>query len=175
MHEVFLSRRFATEITKEKLRQRYDSTLSKASGEKEVRARHILVKTKKEAMDIIAEINKGADFAAAAKRKSTGPSGAKGGDLGYFKRGAMVKPFSAAAFRLKQGEFTQRPVKTRFGWHVIKVEDIRQGKPPSFAKREKQLRRAMSKEIFNSEVKRLRGKVSIERFNLDGSPLTGGK
>ncbi len=175
MQEVFLSRRFAAGITKEKLRQRHNSTLSKASGEKEVRARHILVKTKKEATALIAELNKGADFAAAAKRKSTGPSSAKGGDLGFFKRGAMVKPFSAAAFLLKIGEFTQKPVKTRFGWHIIKVEDIRQTAAPSFEKREPQLRREMSKEIFNSEVKRLREKASIKRFNLDGSPMTAGK
>lgn len=172
MQEMFMSRRFAAGITEEKLRQRHDSTLSKAAGEKEVRARHILVKSETEAIALIAELNKGADFAATAKRKSTGPSATKGGDLGFFKRGAMVKPFSAAAFRLKKGEFTQKPVKTRFGWHIIKVVDIRQAAAPSFEKRKPQLRRAMSKEIFQSEVKRLRQAASIERFNPDGSPLT---
>ena len=175
MQDMFLSRRFAAGITEEKLRQRHDSTLSMAAGEKEVRARHILVRSEKEATALIAELNKGADFAATAKRKSTGPSKTKGGDLGFFKRGAMVKPFSAAAFRLKKGEITQKPVKTRFGWHIIKVEDIRQAAAPSFEKREPQLRREMSKEIFESEAKRLRKKASIERFNLDGSPLTAHK
>ncbi len=175
MQEMFLQRRFDAGITKEKLRQRHESTKSKVAGEPEVRARHILVKSEKEAIAIIAALNKGADFAATAKQKSTGPSGAKGGDLGYFKRGAMVKPFSAAAFLLKKGEITQKPVKTRFGWHIIKVEDVRRAKAPSFKKREQQLRREMSKEIFQSEVKQLRKKASIERFNMDGSPLAANK
>ncbi len=175
MQEMFMSRRFAAEITEEMLRQRHDSTLNKAAGEKEVRARHILVKSETEATALIAELDKGAGFAATAKRKSTGPSAAKGGDLGFFKRGAMVKPFSAAAFRLKKGEITRKPVKTRFGWHIIKVEDIRQAAAPSFETRKPQLRREISKEIFASEVKRLRKKASIERFNLDGSPLTTDK
>ena len=76
------------------------------------------------AQEIIGQLAKGADFVALAKEKSKGPSGPSGGDLGYFGKEAMVAPFSEAAFKLKKGGVSE-PVKTRFGWHVIKVEDRR--------------------------------------------------
>ena len=89
---------------------------------KKLRARHILVPTSLKAMEIIRQLNAGANFAKLARRHSTGPSGAKGGDLGFFSRGQMVKSFEDAAFALDAGQFTRKPVKTKFGWHVIKVE-----------------------------------------------------
>ncbi|NPA27668.1 MAG: peptidylprolyl isomerase [Epsilonproteobacteria bacterium] len=94
-----------------------------------IHARHILVKTKEEAQKIIDELKglKGEElkkkFIELAKSKSTGPSGKSGGDLGYFPRGQMVKPFEEAAFKLNKGEITTEPVKTQFGYHVIYVED----------------------------------------------------
>lgn len=86
---------------------------------------HILVKTEQEADSILNEINKGMDFQKMAQLKSICPSGKNGGDLGWFSRGAMVKEFEKAAFELEKGQMTIKPVKTQFGWHLIKVVDKR--------------------------------------------------
>ncbi len=107
-----------------KAREIYDREVARLAGENEIRARHILVPSKRDALDIVKRLRAGADFAALAKAKSTGPSKVRGGDLGYFGKGTMVKPFETAAFALQTGQVSG-PVKTRFGWHVIKVEDRR--------------------------------------------------
>ena len=100
--------------------------VAKLAPAREIRARHILVATENGAKGIIAELNAGGDFATIAKAKSTDPGSApKGGDLGYFTKGQMVKEFEAAAFALRPGQITEAPVKTQYGWHIIKVEDRR--------------------------------------------------
>ena len=86
----------------------------------EVRASHILVKTEQEAKDLYNEIKNGKSFAVVAQEKSLCPSGQNGGDLGFFGKGMMVKPFEDAAFALEVGELSQ-PVETQFGWHLIEV------------------------------------------------------
>jgi peptidyl-prolyl cis-trans isomerase C len=91
---------------------------------KEVKARHILVKKKSQAEEILEELKKGANFAELAKKHSECPSRKKGGSLGWFGRGKMVKPFENAAFSLKKGELSDI-VKTQFGYHIIKVIDAR--------------------------------------------------
>lgn len=97
----------------------------------EFKARHILVEAQGEATGLIAELDGGADFAELAKTKSTGPSGANGGDLGWFGPNQMVAPFSQAVAQLEDGEFTKAPVQTQFGWHVILREDSREAQPPT--------------------------------------------
>lgn len=94
----------------------------------EVRAKHILLKTEEEALDVLAQIKAGADFDKLAKEKSQGPSAEKGGDLGYFRDGDMVPEFSDAVFQMKKGEVSG-PVKTQFGYHIIKLEDRRTIEP----------------------------------------------
>jgi len=89
-----------------------------------IRASHILVKTEEEAKKLYEEIEKGADFAELAKEHSTCPSSRDGGDLRFFGKGMMVKPFEDAAFALKTGEVSG-PVETQFGWHLIKVTDTK--------------------------------------------------
>jgi len=86
----------------------------------QVHALHILVKTEQEAKEILSEIKRGSTFERLAQMKSTCPSGKRGGDLGWFGRGSMVRAFELAAFSMKNGEISE-PVKTEFGWHVIKV------------------------------------------------------
>ena len=97
---------------------------------KEFKARHILVDTQSAAVALIDQLKEGADFVALAKEKSTGPSGPSGGDLGWFTVQAMVKPFSDAVAAMEDGAFTQAPVQTQFGWHVILREDSRDSAPP---------------------------------------------
>jgi len=87
-----------------------------------VRASHILVKTEEEAKDLLAKLNEGADFGELAEEHSLCPSKRDGGDLGYFGKGMMVKPFEDAAFAMEAGEVSQ-PVETQFGWHLIKLTD----------------------------------------------------
>ena len=90
-----------------------------------IRASHILVKTEEEAIKLLEEIKNGADFAKLASEHSMCPSGRDGGDLRFFGRGMMVKPFEDAAFALKKGEVSE-PVETQFGWHLIKLTDIQE-------------------------------------------------
>lgn len=172
LEDAYIGRILTAKVTEDALRARHKHSAKSDGGEEEVRARHILVKTKSEADRIIKAIANGADFREQARKNSTGPSGAKGGDLGYFTRGAMVKPFSKAAFALKPGEVTQEPVQTRFGWHIIKLEDRRKSAVASFAESRDKLHAEMSKEVVEEVVAGLRRNAKIEEFNLDGSPVT---
>ena len=172
LEDAFIGRIIAEKVTEDALRAHYEKSSETAGGEEEIRARHILVKTRAEANLIIKGIANGASFEDLARKKSTGPSGAKGGDLGYFTRGAMVKPFSRAAFALKPGGVTRRPVRTRFGWHVIQLEDRRKPGSPSFADSRDKLHAEMSKEVVREMVDGLRRNARVEQFNLDGSPVT---
>ncbi len=171
IREVYFGRRLESQVTEAKLRDRYERLVKEMPAQKQVRARHILVRSEEEAVSLIADLDKGADFAETATKNSIGPSAAEGGDLGYFSRDQMVAAFAEAAFGLGKGEMTQAPVQTRFGWHIIVVEDIREAPPPSFEEKEQELRNEMSREVVSAEMERLREGANIERFNLDGSPL----
>ena len=128
------------------------------------RARHILVKTEPEAKEIIAELDKGADFATLAKDQSTGPSAAQGGDLGWFSANQMVAPFSEAVIALENGKYTSEPVKTQFGWHVIIREDSRDQTPPSFESVKEQMRPAVQREKIQQYIDGLRKTAKVEVF-----------
>jgi len=117
------------ETREEKINQFYDNYLKSFSGFKEANASHILVKTREEAISIIEKLNKQSIFSELAQIHSTGPSGKNGGELGWFAPGQMVKGFENATFALKKGETTQEPVETKFGFHIIKLNDIRDAKP----------------------------------------------
>ena len=117
------------ETREEKINQFYDNYLKSFSGFKEANASHILVKTREEAISIIEKLNKQSIFSELARIHSTGPSGKNGGELGWFAPGQMVKGFENATFALKKGEITQEPVETKFGFHIIKLNDIRDAKP----------------------------------------------
>ena len=171
LEQAYLERIIKTRVTDEALRKNYRSTVAAAAagGDAEVRARHILVKTEAEAMAVIDELRKNkAEFEELARTRSTGPSSARGGDLGFFAKGAMVKPFSDAAFALKPGEITRKPVKTQFGWHVIKLEERRSGSVPSFEESRDKLRGEMTQRVIAEAVGSLRKDAAIETFGLDG-------
>ena len=161
-----------TQITEAKLRQAYDQYAKEAPQTEEVHARHILVPTEQEAKDIIEQLKKGADFATLAKEKTTDPSGkANGGDLGYFTKQDMVPAFANAAFALKPGEFTQTPVHTQFGWHVIKVEDRRAGKAGTYQQVAPEIAQQMTQQIVGNKLQELRGAGKIELFGPDGKAI----
>ncbi len=136
----------------------------------EVHAKHILLENEADARAVIAELNKGGNFAEIAKAKSKDPSAAQNsGDLGYFRREAMVPEFSGAAFDMEKGAWSKDPVQSQFGWHVILVEDKRTS-APTFAEKEPELREELSREILTALLEDARKGATIERFNIDGTP-----
>lgn len=159
-------------ISEAKIKARYDELASKFKPEDEVRARHILVPTEKEADELLKKISDGTDFAKLAMENSKDTGSAKqGGDLGYFTRGTMVKPFAEAAFGMKVGEVSKKPVKTDFGYHIIKVEDRRKSSPPPLSEVKEQISSQVGQELVQELVKEMVNKAKIERFNIDGTPL----
>ena len=162
LNEAYMSQALDLEITEAKIRDIYQKSIALQPKSTEVRARHILVNTKTEAMEVISRLRNGADFSKLAKNKSTGPSGKNGGDLGYFGPGQMVPPFSKAAFKLNKGEFTNEPVKTQFGYHVIKVEDRRVSGKTTFAEASKNIRANLQEKIFKRIISGLRANAKIE-------------
>src|SRR5690349_23456006 len=115
------------------MQQTYQDAVKSMAGQEEVHARHILVESEDEAKTILTELKGGADFATLAKEKSKDPGAAQGGDLGYFSKEQMVPEFADVAFKMYAGQLSN-PVKTQFGWHIIKVEDKRVRQPPEFDK-----------------------------------------
>ncbi len=172
IRDVYISRYVDKVANEEKLRSLYEAHIANAPTGVEIRARHILVKTEDEAKALIERAKAGEDFATLARENSIGPSAARGGDLGYFARDAMVPEFADAAFALKVGAITDKPVKTQFGWHVIKVEDRRDIAPPSFEDSREKLRSQVAQTAVRELLDQLRLKATIETFNLDGSPAT---
>jgi len=135
----------------------------KAYGDKEYSARHILVKTEAEAKDIIAQLNKGGDFAKLAKEKSLDPgSKDKGGDLGWFSPASMVKPFSDVAANLQKGAISASPVQTQFGWHVIKLIDTRPAQPLAYEKLKDGLQKNLQQRHLEKMMSDLRSKAKID-------------
>ncbi len=160
IRQAYLRDEIRDRVTDDKVRAAYDKRLETMVQEEEVRARHILVKTEDEAEALVRELSGGADFAALAQEKSTGPSGPQGGDLGYFTAGVMVPEFSEAAFAMEPGEVSS-PVQTDFGWHVIKVEDKRLKPLPTFDEMAPELRDTLSNEAVDDVLTELRGRAEI--------------
>jgi len=175
IQEAYINRAVKPAETDDRLRTRYETFLKDKPAGEEVHARHILLATEAEAKSVIDELNKGADFAALAKKYSKDPGAETGGDLGYFGHDDMVKEFADAAFALSPGQYSKTPVKSEFGWHVIRVEDRRTGKPPSFEEARDQLSRDLAHEIIDTKLHDLRGAAKIEEFGLDGKPLPATK
>ncbi len=159
----FVKTKVEAGITEEMVKARYDKEAAGFAPPEELRARHILVKTKEEAEAIIKELDGGADFAKIATDKSQDPgSAAKGGDLDYFAAGDMVAPFEEAAQKLKIGEYTKEPVQTQFGFHVIKLEDRRKQPVPEFDKVKDQIKQTVVGEKFTETLQGLKKDVKID-------------
>ena len=170
--EIYLRDRVLEHATEDALRAEYESRRTTLGEEEKVRARHILLETEEEARDVITHLDQGAVFADLARDRSTGPSGAQGGDLGWFTRGNMVPEFSDAAFSLSPGEYTTEPVRTDFGWHVILLEERQEGRVPEFEEARQELERIVAKAALDRILADLMSKTTVERFNVDGTPLS---
>jgi peptidyl-prolyl cis-trans isomerase C len=170
IEEVYLSRYIRGAMTDDRIKARYDQFLKDQKPQDQVNAKHILVKTEDEAKAVIADLKGGGDFAAIAKEKSNDPgTKATGGDLGWFTKDEMVPEFAEAAFKLQKGQYTETPVKTQFGYHVILLVDRRTAPPPSMDEARPQVVALLQRELIEQKVKELRTGAKIETFNLDGS------
>ncbi|MDB5552759.1 MAG: peptidylprolyl isomerase [Rhizobium sp.] len=162
LHNTYFKKHVVDVVTDAEIKARYDKEVAALPPVEEVRARHILVKTEDEAKAIIKEIGEGKDFAELAKAKSTDPNKSDGGDLGYFKKGMMVPEFEAVVFTMNKGDVTKVPVKTQFGFHVIKVEDKRVAPPPPFDQVKDQIKQVVMRDKYMEMLKTSREGAKIE-------------
>jgi len=162
--ETVLQQAGKSAVTDQAMRKVYEDAVKQMGQEPEVHARHILVPTEDEAKAILADLKKGADFAELAKQKSKDPGAAEGGDLGYFTKEQMVPEFSDVAFKLDKGQLSD-PVKTQFGWHIIKVEDKRTKPLPEFDQVKSQIETYVVRKAQAELVTKLRDSAKIERLD----------
>jgi len=150
--------------TDDAMKKVYEDATKQITGEQEVHARHILVETEDEAKAVEEELKKGADFAELAKKKSKDPGASDGGDLGFFTKDQMVPEFSAVAFALEPGKISD-PVKSQFGWHIIKVEEKRNRKAPDFEQVKSQIETYVTRKAQADYVAKLRETAKVERMD----------
>lgn len=167
LHNLFFQKYISESVSEEEIKARYDKEIAAAEPEQEIKARHILVKTEDEAKEILAELAAGKDFIELAKTKSTGPSGPSGGDLGYFSKGQMVPEFEAAAFALKKGEYSKKPVKTQFGYHIILKEEERNKALPTYEESKGPLRQVILREKYFNLVKDAKQTIKVDVLDDD--------
>jgi peptidyl-prolyl cis-trans isomerase C len=171
MRNVFLVEMADQKVTEDALRKLYDEKVANVPDAEEIKASHILLKEEEDAKAVIKSLQDGSDFAELAKEKSTGPTGPKGGDLGYFTKSDMVAEFADAAFEMEKGSFSDTPVKTQFGWHVIQVTDKRVRPKPSFDEVKEQLEGALRKQILDTYLSDVRSDADVTLFDYNGNPL----
>lgn len=174
--KAWMSKKLKANVNDAAVKQAYDKFLANYKPQEEVHARHVLSDSEEGAKAIIAELKKGADFAETAKTKSKDPSAKQnGGDLGYFAKDEMVPQFADAAFAMQAGQLLDAPVKTQFGWHVIKVEDRRMSTAPAFEQVQPMLREQLAEETADRLLSDMRGKAKVKRFDPEGKPLPDAK
>jgi peptidyl-prolyl cis-trans isomerase C len=162
LRRAFFAEKIASGVTPEAVQAAYDTFVSTFQPQEQVHARHILVATKEDAEAIKAELATGKPFEILAMEKSTDPSAKQnGGDLGFFQRGQMVKPFEDAAFAMEPGQVSD-PVESQFGWHIIKVEEKGQSKPPTLQEVQAQLQQQVMFQAFENSVGELKAGMAID-------------
>jgi len=175
MRNLFLQKQVDAKISEDKIRKEYKEFVKGIPDVEERRARHILVDTEEKAKAIIERLKKDdADFASLAGELSMGPTKSRGGDLGYFAKNEMVPEFANIAFSLKKDEVVTAPVKTQFGFHVIKVLDIRDRPKPTYEQYAPSAIAEMRREIMQEMLEKWKKQAKIEQFDINGQPLKKG-
>ena len=166
---ALMTEKFSTfSFTEEELKAEYDRLLG-LSDSSEYKARHILLQTEEDANAVIEELKGGVDFVELAKQKSQGPSASNGGDLGWFKANTMVPPFAEAVRSMEKASHSTAPVKTRFGWHVILLEDKRSVDQPAFEDVKQDVQRNLTRQAVEKYVDELQGNATIVHPNSNES------
>jgi peptidyl-prolyl cis-trans isomerase C len=155
-----------SEMTEEMVHEAYQADYAK-SPDMEYHAAHILVETEDEAKALVDQLKNGADFAALAREKSTGPSGPNGGDLGWFGKGRMVPEFEAAVIALEPGQISD-PVQTQFGWHVIQLQETRIPEAPSLDQVRADIETELQTRLIEQRIEELRQAGSVDRSGEAG-------
>ena len=166
--KVYIESQVDKNVSDAQVKKLYDQYKDKFVPEKEVKAKHILVDDESTAKEIIAKLKKGGNFDSLAKEYSKDSTD----DLGYFTAKTMVPEFSEAAFKLKKGQYSQKPVKTQYGYHVIKVLDIRDSKPMDFKTAEPQLKAMLTQQAITQTLDELNQKAKVQKYDLKGKPLS---
>ena len=166
LRDSYLAQKISPSVTEEEIKAAYDKESAKVKQTERVRARHILVATEKEANDIEAKLLKGDKFEDLAKQYSLDGSKDYGGDLGYFTAPEMVKEFSDAAFALKTGE-TSQPVKTDYGWHIIRMDDRKMGAAQPYDQVKNAIRNVLVRDKVQALLAGLQGTAKVEIIDPD--------
>lgn len=160
LRDAFFDAKIRESVSEDEAKKVYEERVKQVKPEQELHARHILVATEAEAKDVAARLKKGEDFATVAKEKSKDVN-AQGGDLGFFGKGQMVKPFEDAAFALEVGAISE-PVQTPFGWHIIRIEEKRDRQLPSFDQVKEAIMAQLVQQKAQAIVTGLRDTAKIE-------------
>jgi peptidyl-prolyl cis-trans isomerase C len=176
LQSAALRRAVLPKVDEEAIKAAYDKEYAGKPGEPEVHARHILVDSEAKAKDIIAQLDKGGKFDELAKKNGDpkDPATQQGGDLGFFKKGDMLKEFSDVAFTLKPNEYTKTPVHTRYGWHVIQVLETRTSQPPTYDQVHDDIRQKLLQADAKAYIASAEAQVKVQEFNGDGTPVKPG-
>lgn len=165
--KIFIRQELDKKITENDLKNLYNQYKTNFVSEKEMKARHILVENETIANDIIERIKKGEKFDDLARKYSK----EKKIDLGYFTKDMMVPDFGNAAFSMKRGQFSQKPIKTQFGYHIIMVDDVRDSKPLSYKDAENQMKGILARDALKGVMTDIAKDAQVEKYSLDGKVI----
>jgi peptidyl-prolyl cis-trans isomerase C len=172
VRNVYIERELTKAISQKELLKAYEKALEGFQKVDEVHARHILLKDEAAAQEVIKKLDAGTPFEELAKESTDSQTAVNGGDLGFFAKDQMIPEFSEAAFALEPGSYTKTPVKTQFGYHVIKVEEKRQRPEPQFEAVKPQLEAQVRREKLNSMLEGWQKEASIKKFDINGDPVS---
>lgn len=164
--KIYLEKKVAKKTSDSEVKKLYNEYKAKFASEKEVKAKHILVPSEAKAKEVIAKLKKGGNFDKLAKEYSKEPA-----ELGYFTKKVMVPEFADAAFAMKKGEYSQKPVKTQFGYHVIQVEDVRNSKPADFKEVQPQLKAMVTQKALGETFQELSKGAEITKYDIKGNAI----
>jgi peptidyl-prolyl cis-trans isomerase C len=156
-------------LSETRIKEFYESQYKISEADKEFNASHILLETEPEASEVQSMLKANKDFSELAKTRSTGPSGPSGGNLGWFSKGMMVPPFEKAVLGLKVGEISD-PIQTQFGWHIIKLIDVREKAIPSLEEVRPEIEQSLRQEDVKTEIQNLTSKTEVIRSEISINP-----
>ena len=156
-------------LSETRIKEFYESQYKISAADKEFNASHILLETEPEASEVQIMLKANKDFSELAKTRSTGPSGPSGGNLGWFSKGMMVPPFEKAVLGLKVGEISD-PIQTQFGWHIIKLIDVREKAIPSLEEVRPEIEQSLRQEDVKTEIQNLTSKTEVIRSEISINP-----